>query len=47
MEAVGRGLRKDKARRHKWLSLSEAVAHGSYTETRDVLQAADQQRTQA
>ncbi|MCW5969687.1 MAG: NUDIX domain-containing protein [Blastocatellales bacterium] len=44
MEAVGRGLRKEKARRHSWLALADAVAHGSYTETRDLLQAADQQR---
>jgi ADP-ribose pyrophosphatase YjhB (NUDIX family) len=46
MQAMGRGLRKEKARRHEWLALAEAVARGSYTETRDLLQAADQQRMQ-
>lgn len=44
MQAVGRGLRKEKARRHSWLALADAAAHGSYTETRNLLQAADQQR---
>jgi 8-oxo-dGTP pyrophosphatase MutT (NUDIX family) len=44
MQAVGSGLRKDKERRHKWFALPEAVSRGSYTETRDLLQAADQQR---
>jgi ADP-ribose pyrophosphatase YjhB (NUDIX family) len=44
MQAVGRGQRKDKTRRHEWLALSEAVARGSYTETRNLLEAAEQQR---
>lgn len=44
MQAMGRGLRKDKARRHEWLALPEAVARGSYTETRNLLEAAEQQR---
>lgn len=44
MQAVGRGVRKDKARRHEWLALADAVSRGSYTETRDLLQAAEQQR---
>jgi 8-oxo-dGTP pyrophosphatase MutT (NUDIX family) len=44
MQAAGRGLRKDKERRHEWLALQKAVARGSYTETRNLLEAADQQR---
>ncbi len=44
MEAVGRGLRKDKDRQHVWLTLAEAVARASHIETRELLQAADVQR---
>ncbi|HQY57232.1 MAG: NUDIX domain-containing protein [Nitrospira sp.] len=44
MEAVGRGLRKEKDRRHDWLTLQQAVAKASYVETRELLQAADAQR---
>lgn len=44
MEAVGRGLRKEKDRRHNWLTLQEAVADASYVETRELIQAAEQRR---
>jgi 8-oxo-dGTP pyrophosphatase MutT (NUDIX family) len=44
MQAVGRGPRKDKERRHEWLALQKAVARGSYTEMRNLLEAAEQQR---
>lgn len=44
MHAVGRGLRKEKDRRHDWLTLQEAVADASYVETRELIQAADAQR---
>jgi ADP-ribose pyrophosphatase YjhB (NUDIX family) len=44
MEAVGRGIRRDKERMHRWLPLPEAIALSSYTETRDLLKAAEQQR---
>jgi 8-oxo-dGTP pyrophosphatase MutT (NUDIX family) len=37
MQAVGRGLRKDKDRRHEWLPLQEAVAKASHIETRDLI----------
>ena len=46
MEAVGRGLRKDKQRRHEWLALQDAVARANYTETRNLLQVAERQRMQ-
>jgi 8-oxo-dGTP pyrophosphatase MutT (NUDIX family) len=46
MQAVGRGLREDRARRHQWLALADAVTRGSYTETRQLLEAAEQQRMQ-
>jgi ADP-ribose pyrophosphatase YjhB (NUDIX family) len=47
MESVGWGLRKDKDRREKWLTLplSEAIKKASYIETRDLLQAAEQRRS--
>lgn len=44
MQSVGRGLRKDKERRHEWLALQEAVARASYAETRSLLEVAEQQR---
>jgi ADP-ribose pyrophosphatase YjhB (NUDIX family) len=44
MQAIGRGLRKDKDRKHVWLTLSEAVSRASHVETRDLLQSADSQR---
>jgi ADP-ribose pyrophosphatase YjhB (NUDIX family) len=42
MRAVGKGLRKDKDRQHHWLPLTEAVARASYVESRELLQAAEQ-----
>jgi hypothetical protein len=42
MRAVGKGLRKDKDREHLWLTLAEAVARASYVESRELLQAAEQ-----
>jgi 8-oxo-dGTP pyrophosphatase MutT (NUDIX family) len=44
MQAVGRGLRQDKERRHQWLALQEAIARASYAETRNLLEVAEQQR---
>jgi ADP-ribose pyrophosphatase YjhB (NUDIX family) len=44
MQALGRGLRKDKERRHEWLALPRAVARASYAEIRSLLEAAEQQR---
>jgi ADP-ribose pyrophosphatase YjhB (NUDIX family) len=43
MQALGRGLRKDKERRHEWLALPRTVARASYAETRSLLEAAEQQ----
>jgi ADP-ribose pyrophosphatase YjhB (NUDIX family) len=43
MQAVGRGLRKDKVRQHEWLALPDAVARASHIETRELLQAAELQ----
>ncbi len=40
MQAVGRGLRKDKSRQHEWLSLQDAIARASHIETRELLQEA-------
>ncbi len=45
MQAVGRGLRKEKDRQHVWLGLPEAVARASHIETRELLQAAQQWRS--
>lgn len=47
MESVGWGLRKDKDRCEKWvtLRLSEAIKKSSYNETRELLQAAEQRRS--
>lgn len=45
MQAVGRGVRKDKARRHEWLEYKCAIARASYAETRSLLEAAELQRT--
>jgi 8-oxo-dGTP pyrophosphatase MutT (NUDIX family) len=45
MQAVGRGLREDKTRRHDWLPLQQAVARASHIETRELLRAADQRRS--
>lgn len=42
MQAVGRGLRKDKDRQHKWLALKDAIARASHIETRELLQSAEQ-----
>lgn len=47
MQAVGRGLRKDKDRRPVWLPLKDAVARASHLETRELVQAAEQRRTRA
>jgi 8-oxo-dGTP pyrophosphatase MutT (NUDIX family) len=44
MQAVGHGLRTDKDRNHVWLPLQEAIAKASHIETRELLQAAEQQR---
>ncbi len=38
MQAVGRGLRKEKDRKHVWLPLDKAIARASHVETRDLLQ---------
>ncbi|MBI4519153.1 MAG: NUDIX domain-containing protein [Deltaproteobacteria bacterium] len=40
MQAVGRGLRKEKTRQHLWLPPEEAVAKASHVETRELLQEA-------
>lgn len=45
MQAVGRGLRHDKYRGHKWLTFQQAVAKASYNETRELLQVAEQRRS--
>ena len=47
MQAVGLGLPKDKARQHAWLPLPQAIARASHTETRELLQAAEQRRVRA
>jgi len=44
MRAIGRGLQQDKDRRHEWLTLQNALARASYTETRNLLEAAEQWR---
>src|SRR6266436_3291065 len=41
MQAVGRGLRKDRNRQHVWLPLQQAVARASHVETRELVQAAE------
>ena len=43
MQAVGRGLRKEKDREHVWLPLDKAIARASHVETRDLLQLAQAQ----
>lgn len=45
MQAVGRGLRKDKDRERVWLPLQEAIAKASHIETRELLQTAEQRRS--
>lgn len=45
MEAVGRGLRKDKARQHRWLPLEGAIAQANFVETRELLAQAEAART--
>ena len=45
MQDVGRGRRKDKERRHEWLEFQRAVARANYAETRNLLEAAERQRT--
>jgi len=47
MQTMGRGLRKDKSRRHVWLPLQQAIARASHLETRELLQAGEQQRSRA
>ncbi|WP_373498722.1 NUDIX domain-containing protein [Desulfococcus sp.] len=42
MQAVGRGLRKDKDRQHKWLALKDVIARASHIEMRELLQSAEQ-----
>ena len=37
MQAIGRGLQKDRFRAHVWLPLEEAVAKASHIETRELL----------
>jgi 8-oxo-dGTP pyrophosphatase MutT (NUDIX family) len=44
MRAIGRGLRKDHERSHVWLPLQTALKKASHIETRELLQAAEQQR---
>jgi putative ABC transport system permease protein len=44
MQAVGWGLRKEKERGHKWLSLGKAIDEANFLETRKLLKAAEQQR---
>jgi len=44
MHAVRPGLAQDKNRRHAVVGAAEALARGSYTETRDLLEAAEQHR---
>ena len=45
MEAVGRGLRKERARRHRWLPKEDAIACANFNETRELLREADSART--
>jgi ADP-ribose pyrophosphatase YjhB (NUDIX family) len=40
MQAAGRGLPKDKDRRHVWLTFDKAIARASHPETRELLQVA-------
>ena len=47
MQAVGRGLRKDKDRQHEWQPLCDAIARASHIETRELLQATEQRRARA
>jgi len=44
MRAIGRGLRKDHERSHVWLPLQEALKKEIHSETRELLQAAEQRR---
>jgi len=44
MRTLGRGLRKDKERRHEWMGLPQALERASYAETRSLLEAAERQR---
>lgn len=44
MQAVGRGWRKDKRRRHEWLEYKCAIARAFNAETRSLLEVAEQQR---
>jgi ADP-ribose pyrophosphatase YjhB (NUDIX family) len=46
MRAIGRGLRKEKDRRHKWLELQEAGVRANHMETRELLQVAERRRVQ-
>jgi len=47
MQAMGRGLRSEKDRRHVWLRFDKAVAKASHIETRELLQAAEPRRSRA
>lgn len=46
MQALGRGLPKEKNRHRVWLPLQQAVVRVSHIETRELLQAAEQRRVQ-
>lgn len=45
MQAVGRGLRKEKNREHVWLPLQETIAKASHLETCELLQAPEPRRS--
>ncbi len=45
MEAVGRGLRKERTRQHRWLPLEGAIAQANFVETRELLTQAEGART--
>ena len=47
MQAVGRGLRSEKDRRHVWLTFDRAIAQASHNETRELLNIAEQRRSRA
>jgi ADP-ribose pyrophosphatase YjhB (NUDIX family) len=44
MRSMGRGLRKEKDRRHVWLALQDAISRASHLETRELLQLGEQSR---
>jgi 8-oxo-dGTP pyrophosphatase MutT (NUDIX family) len=45
MQAVGRGLREDRDRRHTWLTFDKALARASHDETRELLKIAEELRS--